>query len=137
MESDFGWAPFGRAMPDPETPATTSATPARHMAIVSCMDARLDPLRALGLQLGDAHVIRNAGAVVGDDVVRSLEASRAAGGTTAVAIVAHSDCRAHGGDDEAARRTVREGVERVRAALPGLDVSALFYDLAGGRVSPL
>jgi carbonic anhydrase len=137
MESGFGWAPFGRATAGPEAPAPASAVPARRLAVVTCMDARIDPLRALGLQLGDAHVIRNAGAVVGDDVVRSLEASRAAGGTTAVAILAHSDCRAHDGNDEAARATVREGVERVRGALPGLEVSGLFYDLGGGRVSPL
>jgi len=136
MESGFGWAPFGRATAASETPGPPSATPARRMAIVSCMDARLDPLRALGLQLGDAHVIRNAGAVIGNDVLHSLEASRELAGTTAVVLVAHSDCRAHGGDDEVARAVVRNGVQRVRDALPGIEVSAVFYDLAG-RVSPL
>ena len=137
MEAGFDWAPFGRATPDPETPATASSTPARRMAIVSCMDARLDPLRALGLQLGDAHVIRNAGSVVGDDVLHSLEASRALADTTTVVLLAHSDCRAHDGDDEVARAIVRNGVERVRAALPGVEVSAAFYDLAAGRLSRL
>ena len=101
------------------------------------MDARLDPLRALGLQLGDAHVIRNAGAVVSDDVLHSLEASRALAGTTAVMIVAHSDCRAHDGDDEVAQAVVRNGIGRVRDALPGVEVSALFYDLARGSLNAL
>ena len=137
MESDFGWAPFGRATPAAEASAPASSIPARRLAIVTCMDARIDPLRVLGLQLGDAHVIRNAGVVVGDDVLRSLEASRTAGGTTAVMLVAHSDCRAHGGDDDAARATVRDGIDRVRSAVPGLEVSGLFYDLASGQVSPL
>ena len=137
MESGFGWAPFGRATAAPETPAPASSTPARRLAIVACMDARVDPLQALGLQLGDAHVIRNAGAAVTGDVLQSLEASRALAGTTAVVLVAHSDCRAHDGDDEVARAVVRNGVQRVRDALPGVEVSAVFYDLAGGRVSSL
>ena len=101
------------------------------------MDARLDPLRALGLELGDAHVIRNAGAVVGNDVLHSLEASRALAGTTAVVLLAHSDCKAHDGDDEVARAIVRNGVQRVSDALPGVEVSAAFFDLAGGTLSRL
>jgi carbonic anhydrase len=113
------------------------ATPARRMAVVCCMDARVDPLRALGLKLGDAHVIRNAGSVVTDDVRESLAASRELAGTTTVVLLAHSDCQAHGGDDEAARSAVRDGVGRVREALPGLDVSGAFYDVATGRVSGL
>jgi carbonic anhydrase len=137
MASDFGWAPFGRASEAPEAPPSASSIPARRLAIVACMDARIDPLQALGMQLGDAHVIRNAGAAVTGDVLQSLEASRALAGTTAVVLVAHSDCRAHDGDDEVARAVVRNGVQRVRDALPGVEVSAVFYDLAGGRVSPL
>ena len=134
---EHGWAPFGRTTAATEASAPASATPARKLAVVTCMDARIDPLRALGLQLGDAHVIRNAGVVVGEDVLRSLEASRTAGGTTAVVLVAHSDCRAHGGDDDDARATVRDGIDRVRGAFPGLEVSGLFYDLASGSVSSL
>jgi carbonic anhydrase len=113
------------------------ATPARRMAVVSCMDARVDPLAALGLELGDAHVIRNAGAVVTDDVRQSLAASRELAGTTAVVVLAHADCKAHGGDDEVARSVARDGVGRVREALPGVDVSGAFYDVATGRVSGL
>ena len=129
----MGWAPFGRATAASETPAPASSTPARRLAVVACMDARLDPLQALGLQLGDAHVIRNAGAVVSDDVLHSLEASRELAGTSTVVHVAHSDCRAHGGDDEVARAVVRNGVQRVRDALPGVEVSGVFYDLGSGR----
>ena len=134
---EFGWAPFGRASEAPQTPAPASSTPARRLAVVSCMDARVDPLQALGLKLGDAHVIRNAGAAVTGDVLQSLEASRELAGTTAVVLIAHSDCRAHDGDDEVARAVVRNGVQRVRDALPGVEVSAVFYDVAAGRVSSL
>ena len=135
----FSWAPYGRGEEPAATaaPVPAAAEPARRMAVVCCMDARLDPLRALGLKLGDAHVIRNAGAVVTDDVRQSLAASRDLAGTTAVVLLAHSDCKAHGGDDEVARSVVRNGVGRVREALPGLDVSGAFYDVATGRVSGL
>ena len=93
----FSWAPHGRSEPAAAAaPVPATAVPARRMAVVCCMDARLDPLRALGLKLGDAHVIRNAGAVVTDDVRQSLAASRELAGTTAVVLLAHSDCRAHG-----------------------------------------
>jgi carbonic anhydrase len=137
VESGFGWAPFGRATPARDAPAPASATPARRLAVVACMDARLDPLRALGLRLGDAHVIRNAGAVVTEDVLHSLEASRSLAGTTAVVIVAHSDCRAHDGDDEVARAVVRNGAGRVREALPGVEVSAVFYGFGSARAEPV
>jgi carbonic anhydrase len=135
----FSWAPYGRGEEPAATaaPVPAAAEPARRMAVVCCMDARLDPLRALGLKLGDAHVIRNAGAVVTDDVRQSLAASRELAGTTAVVLLAHSDCKAHGGDDEVARAVVRNGVGRVREALPGLEVSGAFYDVATGRVSGL
>jgi carbonic anhydrase len=113
------------------------ATPARLMAVVACMDARLDPLHALGLELGDAHVIRNAGAVVTDDVLRSLAASRELAGTSSVVLVAHADCRAHGGDDEAARAAVRDGLARVREALPGVEVSAVFYGFGSAGAEPV
>ena len=135
MEARFDWAPFGPSSTEPA--AGPSRLPARRLAIVTCMDARIDPLSALGLRPGDAHVIRNAGALVTDDVVRSLELSRSAAGTTAAVLVTHSDCVALGSDDDAVRTTARDGVERLRAAIPGLEVSGRFYDVASGRVSPL
>lgn len=66
--------------------------PQRNVAVVTCMDARVDPLPALGLRPGDAHVIRNAGAVVTDDVVRSLIVSQRMLGTKAVDLMMHTDC---------------------------------------------
>ena len=66
--------------------------PARQVAIVACMDARLDPARALGLEEGDAHVIRNAGGVVTDDAIRSLALSQRLLGTKEIVLVHHTDC---------------------------------------------
>lgn len=68
------------------------APPARRVAIVTCMDARLDPAKALGLVEGDAHVIRNAGGVVTDDVIRSLSISQHHLGTTQVMVLHHTRC---------------------------------------------
>ena len=62
------------------------------LAIVTCMDARIDPNPALGLAIGDAHVIRNAGATVCDDVLRSLVLSQRLLGTRAVRVVGHTSC---------------------------------------------
>jgi carbonic anhydrase len=66
--------------------------PGRQLAIVTCMDARIDTFDALGLALGDAHVIRTAGARVTDDVLRSLTLSTAVLGTRSVALIGHTDC---------------------------------------------
>ena len=65
--------------------------PARQVAVVACMDARLDPQRVLGLAEGDAHVIRNAGGVVADDVIRSPAISQRLLGTTEIVVVHHTD----------------------------------------------
>jgi carbonic anhydrase len=66
--------------------------PARKVAVLACMDARLDPARALGLKEGDAHVIRNAGGVVSEDAIRSLVISQRLLGTEAIILVHHTDC---------------------------------------------
>ncbi|HEV7664903.1 MAG TPA: carbonic anhydrase [Chloroflexota bacterium] len=66
--------------------------PARHTAIVTCMDARIDVLAVLGFALGDAHVIRNAGGVITDDVVRSLIISQRLLGTREIIVMHHTDC---------------------------------------------
>ncbi len=68
------------------------------------MDARVNPDAILGLQEGDAHVIRNAGALVTDDVQRSLAVSRSIG-TEDVILIVHTDCAAHDGDLDVAART--------------------------------
>jgi carbonic anhydrase len=66
--------------------------PARHVAVLACMDARLDVYRALGLAEGEAHVIRNAGGVVTADEIRSLAISQRLLGTTEIVLVHHTDC---------------------------------------------
>ena len=66
--------------------------PAGKAAVVACMDARMDPARLLGLEEGDAHVIRNAGGVVSDDVIRSLVISQRLLGTEEIILLRHTDC---------------------------------------------
>ena len=66
--------------------------PAKPVAVVACMDARLDPARVLGLEEGDAHVIRNAGGVVTEDTIRSLAISQRLLGTEEIILIHHSDC---------------------------------------------
>jgi carbonic anhydrase len=84
------------------------------------MDARLNVDRILGLEEGDAHVIRNAGAIVTDDVLRSLEASRSLG-TEQVVLMLHTDCGARDGDLDAAAREAAAQIEG--------PVRALVYDV--------
>jgi carbonic anhydrase len=66
--------------------------PARRFAVVTCMDARLDPAKFLGLEEGDAHVFRNAGGIVGDDALRSLVISHWLLGTQEAFVIGHTDC---------------------------------------------
>ena len=66
--------------------------PAKKVAVVACMDARLIPTRVLGLEEGDAHVIRNAGGVVTDDEIRSLAISQRLLGTEEIILIHHTDC---------------------------------------------
>jgi carbonic anhydrase len=72
--------------------APLSGRPALHVAIVACMDARLDPRGLLGLREGDAHVIRNAGGVVTPDVIRSLTISQRLLGTREIILIHHTRC---------------------------------------------
>jgi carbonic anhydrase len=66
--------------------------PAMHTAVVACMDARLNPYGVLGLSEGDSHVIRNAGGVVTEDVIRSLAISQRLLGTSEIILIHHTDC---------------------------------------------
>ena len=66
--------------------------PARHVAVVTCMDARLHPEKFLGLDVGDAHVIRNAGGRASEDAIRSLVISERLLGTTEIVVIHHTDC---------------------------------------------
>jgi carbonic anhydrase len=66
--------------------------PGKHVAVVACMDARLDVYAILGLDLGEAHVIRNAGGVISDDAIRSLVISQRLLGTNEIILIHHTDC---------------------------------------------
>jgi carbonic anhydrase len=84
------------------------SSPTRRVAVVACMDARLRPEDALGLSLGEAHVIRNAGGRVTDDVVRSLMLSTAVLGTREAVVIHHTDCGLFGATNEGLRERVAE-----------------------------
>jgi carbonic anhydrase len=82
--------------------------PAKRLAVVACMDARLNPFSLLGLGEGDAHVIRNAGGVVTDDAIRSLSMSQRLLGTEAIVLIHHTDCGMLSFDDAAFRQALLE-----------------------------
>jgi len=83
------------------------AAPALELAIVACMDSRIDLSALLGLHPGEAHVIRNAGGLVTEDVLRSLALSQALLGTRAIMVIQHTGCGLHG-DEERLRARVAE-----------------------------
>ena len=84
--------------------------PARKIAIVACMDARLNPYGILGLQEGDAHVIRNAGGVITDDEIRSLAISQRLLGTEEIILIHHTDCGMLTFTDDDFKRSIQEDV---------------------------
>ncbi len=134
--------------------------PARRFAVVTCMDARLDPAKFLGLEEGDAHVIRNAGGLVTDDVIRSLVISHWLLGTQQAVVVGHVGCgmltftndelhdlleRETGADTTAIdflpfgdlEQAVRASVERIRTSplLPdAFAASGYVYDTRSGEL---
>ena len=82
--------------------------PARKIAVVACMDARLNPYGLLGLKEGDAHVIRNAGGVITDDEIRSLAISQRLLGTEEIVLIHHTDCGMLTFSDDDFRRSIQE-----------------------------
>lgn len=133
--------------------------PGRKVAVLACMDARLDPNRALGLTEGDAHVIRNAGGVVTDDAIRSLTISQRLLGTTEIILIHHTDCgmltfredevKASIAEDTGIRPPfafeafddlegdVRQSIARIKASpfLPHTDaVRGFVYEVESGRL---
>ena len=141
--------------------AGLGSTPARHLVVLTCMDTRIDPVAILGLELGDAHVLRNAGGRVTDDVVRSLIVSIEVLDTRAVAVIQHTLCGMTKATDDDLRALVRErrgvdagsvrfltigdhaetiraDVEALRASPflpPDLDVRGFLYDVQTGRLT--
>jgi carbonic anhydrase len=82
--------------------------PGRKLVVLACMDSRLDPLLALGLGLGDAHVIRNAGGLATEDAIRSLAISQRLLGTEEVVVVHHTNCGMHTFADDAFRAQLEQ-----------------------------
>jgi len=98
--------------------ADLALPPARRIAIVACMDARLNPHALLGLEEGDAHVIRNAGGVITDDEIRSLAISQRLLGTEEIMLIHHTDCGMLTFTDDELRRQIQDetGVKPAWAA---------------------
>lgn len=118
-----------------------SAPPARHVVILTCMDARLDPARMLGLQEGDAHVIRNAGGRPTEDAIRSLVISQQLLGTREIAVIHHVDCGMLSFSNDQLRQKLRQEMGADASAIDFLPFSDLAQsvrdDVAALRRSPL
>lgn len=136
--------------------------PTRHLAVVACMDSRIDTFKVLGLANGEAHIIRNAGGVITDDVIRSLCLSQRLLGTREVILVHHTDCGLQkvGEDDFKAQleaelgikpwwalesfkdpyADVRQSIKRLQATpfVPHKDqIHGFVYDVTDGRLNPV
>jgi carbonic anhydrase len=134
--------------------------PGRHIAVVACMDARLDVYRLLGLNEGEAHVIRNAGGVASDDAIRSLAISQRLLGTQEIILIHHTDCGMLTFTDDGFKKSiqddtgikppwsaeafpdldedVRQSVARIKASpfLPHTDsVRGFVFDVATGKLN--
>jgi carbonic anhydrase len=97
-----------RAFADSLPAVHLDVRPQRQLAIVTCMDSRLDVFAALGLGHGEAHVLRNAGGVITDDVIRSLAVSQRRLGTRAVMLIHHNDCGMQALTDDGFRAELQE-----------------------------
>ncbi|EUA13307.1 carbonic anhydrase family protein [Mycobacterium kansasii 732] len=134
--------------------------PSKHIAIVACMDARIDVYRVLGINEGEAHVIRNAGGVVTDDVIRSLAISQRLLGTQEIMLIHHTDCGMLTFTDDDFKRAIQDetgvkphwaaesfqdDVEDVRQSLRRIETSpfvtkhvslrGFVFDVATGRLN--
>ena len=137
--------------------------PARHVAVLTCMDARLLPARFLGLEEGDAHVILNAGGRASEDAIRSLAISQQLLGTNEVVVIHHTDCGMLTFSNEDLRKklkqelnadaehidflpfknleqSVRDDVATIKNSpllLKIIEVSGFIYDVKSGRLLPV
>lgn len=89
-------------------PGHLSRRPARNLLVLTCMDSRIDVFRILGLQSGEAHILRNAGGVVTEHELRAIAISQRAMGTREVVLIHHTDCGAHGLDEDQFKRELEE-----------------------------
>ena len=89
-------------------PGDLPLSPAKKLAVIACMDARLDMHKLLGLKEGDAHIIRNAGGVVTDDAIRSLTISQRLLGTEEIVLVHHTDCGMLTFTDDDVKRQIQQ-----------------------------
>jgi hypothetical protein len=103
------------------------------LAVLTCMDPRLDPLAILGLELGEAAILRNPGARVTDETLAGLLSARDLLGVDRVTVVLHTDCRAQP-DPVEQGALLRVDVERARAE--GFVVDAVIYDVDTGTLNP-
>ncbi|MGY1842528.1 beta-class carbonic anhydrase [Modestobacter sp. SYSU DS0875] len=141
-----------------EFPGPMPVAPARKVAVVACMDSRMPLFGLLGLAVGDAHVLRNAGGLVTEDTLRSLAISQHLLGTRSVVLVHHTDCGLNKATEEQFRAAVeeatgvrppwpagaftdldadvRESIRRVREApyLVTEEIRGTVYDVATGRL---
>jgi carbonic anhydrase len=140
--------------------SSLSGQAARGLAVLTCIDTRIDPLAMLGLKPGDAKILRNAGARVTEDVLRTLVLAAYLLSVERVMVVAHTDCRMVGGGEEDvheaisgkggpdtrslvfqvtrdAEATLREDVQRIRSSpyLGALEAGGFVYDVHTGRVA--
>jgi len=115
-------AEFASALPS----GHLDVRPSRQLAIVTCMDSRLDVFAALGLRDGEAHVLRNAGGVVSDDVIRSLAISQRLLGTREVMLIHHTDCGMQKLTDDGFRAELQEAT----GVAPGFAIES-FTDVDG------
>jgi carbonic anhydrase len=97
-----------RALADSLPAKRLDVRPSKRLAIVTCMDSRLDVFAALGLDDGEAHVLRNAGGVITDDVIRSLAVSQRRLGTREVMLIHHTDCGMQTLSDDVFRAELQE-----------------------------
>ena len=118
--------------------AGLSPRPRRSVAVLSCMDTRIDFFSMLGLERGDAHIIRNAGGLVTDDAIRSLSASQRLLGTDEIVVVMHDGCGLNGASEDAFAETLAaDGVLPTWRLGAFDDVEAtLRHSLARLRASP-
>lgn len=87
-----------------------AVVPTKHLAIVTCMDSRIDTFRIFGLDSGESHIIRNAGGLVTDDVLRSLVLSQRVLHTREIVLVHHTDCGLHRSDEGALMTSARSTI---------------------------